>query len=353
MELLIFDESMTPVTILETFSSLIWTDRYFECGDFEIYMTATNDILNLIQQGYYAQITDSKRTMIVEEILIETDIECGNNLTIRGRSLESILDRRIVWTQTILDGNAQNAIKKILMENVIAPSDPDRIIPNFIFEESKDPIITGVSVRAQFTGDTVYDAVHSICEAAQIGFRVVYDDANRFVFSLFAGRDRSFAQLEYPYVVFSPSFENIISSNYLESQKAMKTIALVAGEGEGSERKTVTIGGKETGLARRELFVDARDVSSVTTDGTLSMEEYIFQMEQRGRSKLTENAYITSFEGEIEINKPFSYGTDFFIGDILQITNEYGISARVRLTELVISVGVDGKKTHPTLVGVV
>ena len=37
------------------------------------------------------------------------------------------------------------------------------------------------------------------------------------------------------YVIFSPKFENVINTNYLESKKTLKTVTLVAGEGQKIE----------------------------------------------------------------------------------------------------------------------
>ncbi len=54
----------------------------------------------------------------------------------------------------------------------------------------------------------------------------------QFVFELYAGFDRSYDQTENPYVIFSPKFENIINSNYIESKASLKTVTLVGGEGE-------------------------------------------------------------------------------------------------------------------------
>lgn len=64
-----------------------------------------------------------------------------------------------------------------------------------------------------------------------VGFRIKLSDDNKFVFKLYAGADRSYDQFTNPYVIFSPKFENVINTNYLESKKTLKTVTLVAGEG--------------------------------------------------------------------------------------------------------------------------
>ena len=44
----------------------------------------------------------------------------------------------------------------------------------------------------------------------------------------------------------------------------------------------------------------------------------------------------------------YKYGEDFFIGDIVQIANEYGHEGRAYISELVISQNEDGVSIYPT-----
>lgn len=280
MDVTILNTNLDAVSIVDTYESFIWTDRYYAYGDFELYEAMREGLLDYIKQDYYLQSKESEHVMIVEKIQITSDTEDGNHVTVTGRSLESILDRRIVWGQKLLSGNLQNGIKTLLNENVISPSDSNRKIPNFIFKESTDPAITKLKLEAQYTGDNLYDVIQKICEEQGIGFKITLNDEKQFVFELYAGSDRSYDQTENPYVIFSPKFENIINSNYIESKASLKTVTLVGGEGEGADRRYTTVGGG-SGLNRRELFTDARDISSnVGSDDALTDAEYMAQLQQ-------------------------------------------------------------------------
>ena len=101
-------------------------------------------------------------------------------------------------------------------------------------------------------------------------------------------------------------------------------------------------------MARRELYTDARDIQSEVDDRTLTDAEYNAQLDQRGREKLAENPATRSFEGQVEAVKTFIYGEDFSKGDIVQIINEYGIEATVRVTEFVRCQDTTGYETYPT-----
>lgn len=348
-EILVMDKNFNAHYILDTYESFIWTDRYSTYGDFEIYLPMSLDLNDNIPQEYYLSSSGSDRIMIVEELQIKSDVEEGSKAIIRGRSLESILERRIVWKQTILDGYLQGQVEKLINQNIISPEDSNRKIPNFVFKNSEDSRITSLKIKAQFTGDTIYDAVKSICDSVGLGFKVTLSDDFKFVFELFCGQDRSYDQTSNPFVIFSPAFENIVDSAYIESKKTLRTIALVAGENEGSDRKTYVVGnGSITGLNRRELFVDARDISSTTESGTLTATEYNSLLEQRGREKLAENIVTSSFDGRAETNMMFRYNEDFYIGDIVQIENEYGFTERVRVVEFIQSESLSGSDDYPT-----
>lgn len=356
---LILDQNFVQTDVLDTYESSIWTDRYNKYGDVEIYTLANRSIFQKLKQDYYLIREDSEHAMVIEDVQIETNVETGNTVTIRGRSLESILDRRIVWYQIILDGNFQNQLKKLLNDNIIAPKDEKRKIANFVFRESTDPRITELEVHSQFTGDNIYDVVHELCLAVNIGFKIMLEEIEgqmSFVFQLYAGEDRSYDQNKLPAVAFSPNFDNIINSNYLSSKKPLKNVALVLGEGEGNKRKRQVsipedMSEETSGLIRRELYVDARDVSSDTESGTISAAKYNTLLKQRGIEKLAENLVTETFDGQVETTLMYRYQEHFFMGDVCQLENEYGMEEKVRITEFIFSESKSsGIENYPTFV---
>lgn len=261
MDLFVLNDSLDAVRVIDSYKSLIWTGRHQECGDFELRLVMTDDLLSYVRQDWYLWINESDYVMIIEKIQITTDVESGKEAIITGRSLESILDRRVVWGLKMLSGNLQNGIQELLNENIINPTKPERKIPNFVFEPSTDPKITELTIDTQYTGDNLYDIVTTICSERKIGFKISINDNKQFVFRLYAGTDRTYDQTTHPYVVFSPNFDNIVNSNYVDEKNGLKNVTLVGGEGEGSERRYTAVG-NVSGLNRREIFTDARDISS-------------------------------------------------------------------------------------------
>lgn len=351
MEFMILDTNFNAIGLVDKYESMIWTDRYRAYGDFEIYTDLQKDLFKAAVQGLYVWSRHSDRIMIIEDRLIDTKEEIGTRVTVTGRSLESILTRRIVWEQTNIRGNLQNGIKKILNENVINPKDPKRKIENIIFKDSTDPEITKLKIDSQYTGTNVYDLIVDLCETHDIGFRITLNETNQMVFELYKGVDRTYDQTEHPYVIFSPKFDNLIASNYYETKRGSRNVALVGGEGEGLERRYISIG-DSSGLDRREIFVDARDITSeVMSDdpeeGKVEMpeEEYLELLESRGQVKMSEFPEIVTFEGSVVPNGVFQYGRDFYLGDYVQLRNEYGMETKARVDELVRAHDLDGGVT--------
>lgn len=353
MQFLVLDEAFQSVDLVDAFESAIWTERYWEFGDFELQMAASRKVIELFKADRYLLLEESEHLMIIESIEVKTNILDGSVATIKGRSLQSILDRRIVWKQDWISGSLQGGIKKLLDKNIINPSDASRKIPNFIFVESKDPAITALKQEMQFTGDNLYTVISELCKAHKIGFEIVWEESdNTFRFQLIAGINRSYSQETEPYVVFSPSFENLLNSNYLSSTDTMKNVTLIAGEGEGNERKYETAAVQNsttTGLKRRELFTDARDVRSKDDDNNdIPPATYSAQLKAKGIENLGKNQKTELFDGEAEPTRSYQYGKDFFMGDIVQIRNEYDMEMTTRVTEYIRVQDENGTQAYPT-----
>ena len=347
MEVYILNRNFETMSMIDSYTSLIWTDRYYKAGDFEIYMPTSTENLAKFVPDYYLWNKDSEHLMIIEDIKTTSDIESGNNLTVTGRSLESILERRIVWNNTeFTNTSLQDAFQKLIEDNIIGTHNgaaisgfiPERKINNFIFEPSTDPAITTLTLEAQYEGDNLYEIITKVCEDKKIGFKITLNENEEFVFKLYTGTDRSYSQSTNSFVVFSPNFENIVNSEYTENKSVYRNVALVVGEGETPKR----IAAGETlipGLDRREIYYQDSNLKSNNTDA---------QYQEKGVEELKNYKTEKVFEGEVETSKIFIYQQDYFIGDILELEDEYGRQARTRVVEFIRNQDDSGYKAYPS-----
>lgn len=372
MELWILDKNLQSVKVVDVYKSFIWTDRYYEAGDFELYIPMNLVNLSDFQKDYYLWNSESEHLMIIESLNVESDIEEGACLAVSGRSLESLLSRRVVWKKTPFKAtgegenrvkpNLQNGIEKILNDNIINPEIGARKIDKFIFEASDDPRITELTFEAQYFGEEVYSIIQKLCMENEIGFKVTLNDNGLFVFKLYKGTDRSYAQTVNPYVIFSPKFDNLSKSNYIDSFKLLKNVALVAGESVDDpdnedetirETYVVNTASDVTGISRREIYVDASGVSrDMGDEEKLTEAQYQAHLRQKGIDSLIENSEIKAFEGEVNDSIMYKYGEDYLLGDVVQIANEYGHEGQAYISEFVMSYDQKGSSVYPTFINI-
>ena len=373
MEFMVLDKNYDGITMIDTFTSAIWTVRYDEAGDFEIYTPVRLDYIQAMQIGNYLWNRDSDRLMVIETVEIETDAEEGPQLIVTGRSLESILDRRIVTSSQNFSGNLQSVLFAIIQNEVIS-SGGTRRIPGFSLKTSSDSRITSISIsELSIRGENVYDVVCSLCQANKVGWRILPKGAGGFEFELYVGVDRSYAQSVNPYVTFSPSFENLLNSNYIRSFKSYKNSIYAVGSyqkevilqnkykddnGEWvveeqttyEEAEVVTWQYSETatpsGLARREMFIDNGGVNDGEQGGEYATWNAVNK--EKAIAELGEHQTTTAFEGELEATRQYIYREDFNIGDIVQVENEFGITGTVYISEIVFSQDANGITITPT-----
>lgn len=107
-----------------------------------------------------------------------------------------------------------------------------------------------------------------------------------------------------------------------------------------------------TGLSRRELFIDARDLQSDSDpDNALNAEEYTALLANRGRQKLAENQLVRSFAAEVRTYDPtYPYGEDFWLGDTITVADErLGITVDAVVQGVERSVSASGESMTLTL----
>lgn len=352
MDNLVLSSTLEPLIEIDTFDSYIWTDRFKKCGDFELSMPMDPNLLTVFKPGNYLWSKTSRHLMCIEDLKIISAKDSGNTLYVTGRSLESLLDRRVVWPMIVLDGKLEDGVFQILDENIMNPIDTDRKMSNFIFVRSDDATINELTLTATYTGDNLYDLITGICESANIGFQILMNEDEQFEFSLYAGVDRSRDQMANPYVTFSPEFGNLVNSNYILSSKTLKNVAIVNGSLEDYDN-TLTLSSGEKGLNRKELYTSATGIKEKDdNDVVITQEEYDAQLTQLGEDDLAKNTVSTSFDGECNNSKMYQYNVDYFVGDYIQLENEYGIMAKARITEIISSQTKTGTIVYPSFVAV-
>lgn len=349
MDLYVLNTNFEKVAIIDSYESLVWTDRFREPGDFELYCFPEAKLLADCQVDYYLENTESEHLMFIETQKITTDVDDGDRFILTGESLESILRRRVIWKEKSTNGTIQEVVEGLLNDAIISPELEERKIPNFVFDHNADPIVEGISIVKEFKiGDDLYEMINKICEENNVGFKITLSEDKKFHFMLYAGVDRSYDQNDVPYVIFSSEYDNVITSEYSYSKSEYKNICLITANDKDNNEK-VKFAGEYEGLMRREMHIDGSDVPTKNSmDQDYSTSDFEAMLVGRAKKELISYEPKETFEGEVDASSIFVYDEDFFLGDILQVANAYGMEGPALVKEIIWSYDKSGHSCYPT-----
>lgn len=341
------DINREPIAIIDDASSIIWQSVYYGVGQFEIYTKATENNMKNLAVGNYITRPDSTECGIIERIDVTNSTSDGVMIAASGRFLKSILDRRIVYTpsksgtgmnyiwhsgSTKLSGKVETAVRNLIKQNATNSSVSARNIPELSMTDADitgltEVIVTGDTdsesdAEKQVTYKNLMEYTDSVLQEYQLGAYMYLDeDSLLFRYKVYKGIDHSMDNtLGNDPVIFSQDYDNLISSSYTFDESAYKNMAVIGGQGEGTERKLALVGDWNTGLNRRELFVDG---NSMAQDEGVTDEVYRKQLETQGRQSLAEVVQTETFNGDIDTsNTNFKYGEDYSLGDLVTVFDQ-------------------------------
>jgi len=328
----ILNGSMQRLAVLDEYTSLTWTRRWQQPNTFELHCPryakgaeylVEDDLIQIVRDGQV------EFTAVIEhgELALDEQGRASEVWTVRGGD---IITRRICLPPAgqaydERSGAAETVMKGYVTANVISPADTNRAI-SLVTNEADGGRGTSIAVKARY--ETLVDKLEECARAGGIGWELV-GTATGLEFRIVPGVDRSTAQAVNPPIIFSPDFGNIRTLGYQWTMLNRATLAYVAGQGEGAARQIVTVYDGTyvpAGTARREAFVDARDLDTTA------------KLADRGRAKLSEQGPKTRLEAQILTGGPFRYRTDWDLGDIVTVRNlDWGVLQHLRITEVTVT----------------
>ena len=312
------DVSFEPIGQVNEYTSLIWPDKYNGYTQFELNAPVNPENTSLIKKGNIIW-CGGDNAAIIENITANQKEDGQKVFKVKGRTLEMILTTRIIWgTYSCTNKRVSTAMYEIVNSNCVNPAIAKRKIP---FLECAEDEFLGDNISFQKTGDEVYDTIQGLAANSELGFCILFrPEVKKLIFKVIQGVDRSKS------IIFSTDLEDIITSSYYTNDQDKKSVAYVAGEGSGVDRKILISGDDDSaGFGRRELYVDARDLQSEITEGeytvTIPAEEYNSMLDTRGKEKLAERKVTETFEAKIRVigDIQHRYGVDYFKGDKVHI----------------------------------
>lgn len=286
------------------------------------------------------------------EIELDENGKASENWVIRALPLKSWLGQRITYppSHTAYDNkqdNAETVMRHYVNNNVVSPVDSKRRMSDIVLGSNLN---RGATVNWQSRFKNLAEEITEISLISGLGWNIEIDkDNKRFVFKVLQGRDLTVNQSVLPPAIFSPEFNTLGQLSYVESELDYKNFAIVAGQGEGTDRRIVNVG-DSAGFERYELFVDARDVEEVDeNDNPLPSATIDNNLRTRGQQKLMEHEQELYLEGQVLTKSRLEYEKDYDLGDIVTLQNkEWGVTRNARITEVKEIYEASGKKIELT-----
>ena len=343
MELYVYSSEMELQGIVEKIASLIWTRRYWSCGEFKLLVPFTEEHSRMLVKNNIIMKRGDDEAAQIRYVSITKNSQGLEEIEVQGKFLIAWIGKRIIKKQIITNDTTQNILYRIVRENVTNPADTARKIPDVSIATDDEDTESGVIdyTSEQYTNAQL--AAEMAAKAAKLGIRMRTDArTGAHVFSVYEGRDLTAGNTagNAP-CIFSQEFDNIVEQEYTNSVENLKTTAFVGGEEkEGVARKVAEVGGSAAGLAREEVFINATDIVQEyeDDDGTqvsLTDAEYLALLSARGAEELEQYAETLSFGSKINTFANLIYRTDYDLGDRVTCVNKrWGIRIDVRITEI-------------------
>lgn len=215
--------------VCDSFSSLLWNIEYYKCGAFEVYIAASLRNIEIFQTGRIVGRDDDKEHFgLIESVELETDSEDGDYLIIKGRFLMCLLERRIIYptlnfTTMITYGMI---IQKAVENNALVSG--NRLIPSLKLGEMQGACWSQTT-KLQVSYENLMEWIYTICEkiggTVNIRLSKIAEEQYEMIFDLLQGADRSMMQEENPHIVFSDSYNNLLSFTYFTDTSVKKNFA--------------------------------------------------------------------------------------------------------------------------------
>lgn len=321
MEIRIYDAKLDLKGIIENQTSLIWTGRYFEPGEFELHAPVTASNLSVLKIGSLVTMSGRQDAGVIEDLAIVEGME-ERGITARGRFLASYMDRRLIRGTVNVNGKVGEVMRRLLSGAAPLPL----VEPGGL--KGSERTVTG-----QIRYKNLLRFETKLARYGGLGFRFRPDfTAKKIYFDIYQGIDRSAGQTENGRVIFSENYDNLDRAEYRANDQGCANVAYVLGKDAEGTETILEVGETESaGLERREIFVDATGVDAKE----IPADEWKASVRMNGQNTLNARSFSETFECEILPSGNFSYRTHYDLGDIVTVRKAgWDIQRDLRVTEV-------------------
>jgi hypothetical protein len=370
MDIFVFKDPGTSFLLSEgklvsDIKSIMWIERYRDAGEFTIKARIDSDIRNELPIGACIAHTNSDTVMLVENQEINEQGQGDLEISVTGRSIETILDQRTIgqnntWPATsypipdylLAADYTWNQAVLMIKHHLIPGStiDANDAVQGLLANHDVPAGTSGQQVARIIKPGSVYAAILELLASDSLGIRAIrpgpwspMPSNPEVLIQVHKGTDRTKT------VIFSNASGDIDNADYLWSNKKFKNCALVMGRWVDIMIKATTT--DQIGRNRRVLYVEAGDIdqafSAPPTGSDLTNVQAA--LTNRGYQALAAQRQVALAKAQAARNlKTYLYRKDFFVGDIVTVNGEYNETTTMRVTEYVEIWDEHGESGYPT-----
>lgn len=372
MDIFILDALLRHIDVVDEYISFIWTERWSSMGDFELVTVATPNNKYRFVPDTKLSITQSKRVMIVETVEETDDVENGSVLKVKGRCLNSLIQKRVAARVSPITSLILNTwdtygfspmelldlyFFSICYDGELSTGD---IIPFvqlsgslYPAENIPDPYPSGIEYSLK--PKDLYAALREICDAYDIGFRFYRDpNASKLYFEPTMGSDRTMAQTDFPPVTFSQDMANLIdTTEFTDYSSYYNAVQVIYFYKDGSDNdvtisefvKAAELDFSEGGFDQKTKLLS---VTQIPEDMLLvDVPAYLIKL---GQEELGRSRPVNLYDGEVAKNSLYVYEVDYNLGDIVEVRGNDGGTAYMRVVEQIFKCDSAGEAAYPSLI---
>lgn len=313
----IIDRDFNFLGQIDNYESLIMTKKWHGIGSLELHLHENTTHAEQLQKENIIFTRPNKAYVILHREINSVD----GKLVVKGLEVKSYLGRWLVFPPVGQAYYRINSNVETIMKEYVQATLSRKGIANIVVASNQN---RGMKTVYQSRYKNLADELEKLSIASGLGWDIALDIENkRFIFDVFEGQNRTTGQNTLPPAIFSIEYDNIAEQTLIDSRMDYANVAVVAGQGEGVDRKIEIVGDIDKGLDSFEIFVDARDIENAN------------DLPERGQQKLAEMQEIFTFDSQVLADRNLIYEEDFSLGDLVTLQNKkWGITADTRITEV-------------------
>ena len=241
--IMVLDPELNLLTFLDDIEYFSWTRRWRRPDSFKLKMNRYKDNAEYLKVDNYLvkKTGDVLRGGRIRDRKIKVNDQgiSSEVWEIKGRGFGDIFNQRLALNDInegngfdTLEGPAETVMKYYVDVNTVSPDDPKRKIPNLEIEEDKG---LGKTVKYKARFQKLSDILYDISRVTGLGWDIKFDLSNKeFIFQVL------YAELK-PEIRLSTNTDSVKRIKFAEDHLDSVNTAVVAGQGEGSNRMVVKV----------------------------------------------------------------------------------------------------------------